>query len=1017
MSIKIKRNEAGNCIEFQGSSNPVYWNACLSGEVDSTDTTKVNVINDIKTAQSGETQYEFFRIPFGEFIDEGGSYFSNAQEVADYITIKGNVSASDDINVGYKGVFDASTNSDPTDASPINGDWYYIGTEGTINAVHYKVNDIIKYNEGATSWEKVENKNATVTELENSALDQFNVHVDSSYTGTIRNGSALYPYSDLATAITNSNANDSILVKGINIITNEIVLPHSLSFYGANEAEIKYANFDESNDDIFSFTGDMTQKFIFKDITFKNAGGYALYIKKTNVVEVRKCEFYNNGWNGLVLNTVVSSAVSGMLGYDSTQAELQSFYAGVNASNGGAIRIQECTQVEVVENIISKNFRGIRVQDCGIGGYGYISRNQVSQNIESGIYLASSSYNATGGCENFTVYNNASKYNSNNGVLVIGGIDNVISLNIVEGNWNAGVMGWHVSNTRFRDLDLTSNNRSQYNGIGNTGDAHSSIAIGGGTSRTNKGYIVSVLGCEVYNTWLGSNTSKIGLQVLQDVTGATEDYDHTLINIDDVGFHQQDYAIDCLCDLSYVKLTIGDCRYIETTETNINISTGSYYEQPFSNHITNLKECDFSVDGESVILKEGVNGVRLNPYTLRDLQANLNGSNINIMLKGSEKIQFNLDVDGVSIDGSLLSGTDQEKVNELNAMLQHSGSSTGEAPVITSSLAINMEQGSTLNYELTADYGVAYEWDLSNVSGIATVDGHVRRIIGGSSLVQGVYNIPIKAINYNGEDSKVIVLTVSGLPYENTKSIRFNTNDYLSGAALTSNPLYRSSGGSGSSDAWSVSFWFKAGTSLNAEQTILMFGGSDQSGEGRVQFWYDGSSSDKNIRLRYGNNYNYLEFKKPGANLVVGDWYHFLITYDGGSTGASSSNINNYYGRFNFFVNGVYKNTTNSHYNYGWNASIKSEYFTVGRNGNTSNYMRNGCFLDELAIWSSDQSSNVDSIYNGGVPFDLSSLPVAPSNWWRMGDGDTYPTIQDNIGNTNLTMNSMTASDIVSDTP
>ncbi len=63
---------------------------------------------------------------------------------------------------------------------------------------------------------------------------------------------------------------------------------------------------------------------------------------------------------------------------------------------------------------------------------------------------------------------------------------------------------------------------------------------------------------------------------------------------------------------------------IETTETNITIANGSYYEQPFSNHITNLKECDFSIDGESVILREGINGVRLNPYTLHDLQANLN---------------------------------------------------------------------------------------------------------------------------------------------------------------------------------------------------------------------------------------------------------------------------------------------------------------------------------------------------------------------------------------------------------
>ena len=58
MAIQIKRNESGNCIEFQGSSNPVYWNACLSGQVDASDNTKVNVINDIKTAQSGVDQYE-----------------------------------------------------------------------------------------------------------------------------------------------------------------------------------------------------------------------------------------------------------------------------------------------------------------------------------------------------------------------------------------------------------------------------------------------------------------------------------------------------------------------------------------------------------------------------------------------------------------------------------------------------------------------------------------------------------------------------------------------------------------------------------------------------------------------------------------------------------------------------------------------------------------------------------------------------------------------------------------------
>ena len=98
MAILIKRNDAGNCITFEGSSNPVYWNACLSGEVDSTTPDTINVINDIITAQTGETEYEYFRVPFTEFADEDGNAFIDAQTAADYITLKANVAAADDIN-------------------------------------------------------------------------------------------------------------------------------------------------------------------------------------------------------------------------------------------------------------------------------------------------------------------------------------------------------------------------------------------------------------------------------------------------------------------------------------------------------------------------------------------------------------------------------------------------------------------------------------------------------------------------------------------------------------------------------------------------------------------------------------------------------------------------------------------------------------------------------------------------------------------------------------------------------
>ena len=115
-------------------------------------------------------------------------------------------------------------------------------------------------------------------------------------------------------------------------------------------------------------------------------------------------------------------------------------------------------------------------------------------------------------------------------------------------------MTWHASNTRLRDLDLTNNNRSAYNGIGNNGDASSSVAVAGNTARSDRSYLVDVLGVEIYETGLGSSSAKIGLTLYQDLEQITDDYTKTLINIDNVGFKNQDYAIGALCNLDIVKL-------------------------------------------------------------------------------------------------------------------------------------------------------------------------------------------------------------------------------------------------------------------------------------------------------------------------------------------------------------------------------------------------------------------------------------------------------------------------------
>ena len=109
--------------------------------------------------------------------------------------------------------------------------------------------------------------------------------------------------------------------------------------------------------------------------------------------------------------------------------------------------------------------------------------------------------------------------------------------------------------------------------------------------------------------------------------------------------------------------------------------------------------------------------------------------------------------------------------------------------------------------------------------------------------------------------------------------------------------------------------------------------------------------------------------------------------------------------------------TTNSHNNYGWSSGIPADNFRIARPAGTGSYLRNNTRLNEVAIWASDESSNASAIYNSGSTHDLSLLSSPPDHWYRMGDGDTFPTIQDVIGSLDLTMTNMTAGDLVSDVP
>ena len=352
-------------------------------------------------------------------------------------------------------------------------------------------------------------------------------------------------------------------------------------------------------------------------------------------------------------------------------------------------------------------------------------------------------------------------------------------------------------------------------------------------------------------------------------------------------------------------------------------------------------------------------------------------------------------------------------VNALNSLF--TGSGLDVPPVITSTLTINTTENVAINYELIATGGVGYEWE-NLPAGLVTVDGNVRKLVG-SIAVDGVYTPTMKAVNYFGTDTETLTITVSNPPYSNTKSINFNNNDYMNASANTSNPMYRAANGVGAGDAWTICGWFKGGTSSDTNQTIISYGGTDEDNEGRVWVYWDGNSSKEQLVLKFGSEDDWLRFTTPDNSMVDNTWVHFIITYDGGTTGSNGGSINDYYSRFEIWLDGVSQTLTKENSNDGWDSSIKDEQFRIGEVVFGGEHMRNNDKVDEVAIWSSDQTANVAAIYNSGTTHDLSALTTPPDNWWRMGDGDTFPIITDQISTLDFTMFNMTVGDIVNDTP
>ena len=206
--------------------------------------------------------------------------------------------------------------------------------------------------------------------------------------------------------------------------------------------------------------------------------------------------------------------------------------------------------------------------------------------------------------------------------------------------------------------------------------------------------------------------------------------------------------------------------------------------------------------------------------------------------------------------------------------------------------------------------------------------------------------------------------------------------------------------------SFSISLWYK-----NPDNTRLasLFSIGRDTTSGNFQSWL---GCDNVGRLRYyaqsGARYTYSN----SGVITNNTWHHILLAVDlSQSTSAQRARI---------FVDGVDQTsaTTNQTDTPFFNSTTP---LYIGEDVNSFWNPTLGN-IDEFAMWvGTDQRANVSDIYNGGVPFDLSTLATAPDHWWRMGDNDTWSgsqwTLSDNIGSYDLNSINMEEADRVPISP
>lgn len=248
-----------------------------------------------------------------------------------------------------------------------------------------------------------------------------------------------------------------------------------------------------------------------------------------------------------------------------------------------------------------------------------------------------------------------------------------------------------------------------------------------------------------------------------------------------------------------------------------------------------------------------------------------------------------------------------------------------------------------------------------------TIPGNRTRITL-SKLDPGTqYTLRLRVMDKQGKfdtnKKNVTVITTTPPSYANTKSVSFTGTETVelpsSNALLNKNTKF------------TVSLWFKTSSNQNNKRLIEFHKGSSAGTALNLYL--------KNGKIAIGYNSN----KKIEHSVNYSDnlWHHILVTYN-------NANYKLYYD------GDKKKEVTDSFIGFGTHPAFIASY-----DGSSNQYFYNGQ-IDEVSLFNVNfNDSQVDQLYNAGIPDNLWLHPRFGNNrlWLRMGDdpSDSVSEIND----------------------